>query len=114
MRGALHRRDRGRYAGALVGDEMSAIGGFATVKRNHLKDHARPAGHPEPATALGEGGADSSAATSNGAAPNRAGVVQFRAAGRRWSVRVHWGIVFAVVASVVLWLAIKTVVELAF
>jgi hypothetical protein len=28
-------------------------------------------------------------------------------------VRVHWGIVFAVVASVVLWLAIRAVVGLA-
>ena len=34
--------------------------------------------------------------------------------GRRWSVRVHLGIVFAVVASLVLWLAIKTLIGLVF
>jgi len=34
--------------------------------------------------------------------------------GRRWSVRVHWGIVIAVVASLILWFAIKTVLGLLF
>ncbi len=33
---------------------------------------------------------------------------------RRWRVRLHWGIVFAVVASLVLWFAIKTVIGFAF
>lgn len=40
-------------------------------------------------------------------------VVPTTKSGRRWSVRVHWGIVFAIVASVVLWLAIRAVVGLA-
>jgi len=29
-------------------------------------------------------------------------------------VRVHWGIVFAIVMSLILWFAIKTVIGLAF
>jgi len=31
-----------------------------------------------------------------------------------WKVRVHWGIIFAVVASLALWLLIRTLVGLAF
>ena len=32
----------------------------------------------------------------------------------KWNVRVHWGIIFAVVASLALWLLIRTLVGLAF
>jgi hypothetical protein len=32
----------------------------------------------------------------------------------KWKVRVHWGIIFAVVASLGLWLFIRTLVRLAF
>ena len=32
----------------------------------------------------------------------------------KWKVRVHWGIIFAVVASLALWLLIRTLVGLAF
>ena len=34
--------------------------------------------------------------------------------GRKWSIRVHWGIVFAVVASLILWFLIRTVAALVF
>jgi hypothetical protein len=40
-------------------------------------------------------------------------VVPIARHGRRWSLRIHWGIVFAVVASLALWLAIKTLIGLA-
>ena len=35
-------------------------------------------------------------------------------AGRGWTVRIHWGLVFAVAASLVLWFGIKTLIGLAF
>ena len=41
-------------------------------------------------------------------------VVPLAGANRRWRVRIHWGIAFAVAASLVLWLAIKSVIGLLF
>ena len=80
------------------------------MNTNRAEDQARLAGRlasarPQPAD--------------NGTTDDGAGVGQRPIApppriGRRWSVRVHWGIVFAIVASLVLWFAIKIVVGLVF
>jgi hypothetical protein len=52
----------------------------------------------------------------SGATATDASVVALHAEEVRttWKVRVHWGIIFAVVASLALWLLIRTLVGLAF
>jgi len=84
------------------------------MKITQAKDQARPAGRPRRAPALPEGQANESAATGNGASSGPTRVVPLARSRRRWSVRVHWGIVFAVAASLILWFAIKAVIDLAF
>ena len=84
------------------------------MKITQAKDQARPADRPRRASALKDGQADEPAATGSGASTGPADVIPLARSRRRWSVRVHWGIIFAVVASLILWFAIKTVVDLAF
>ena len=52
----------------------------------------------------------------SGATATDASVVELHAqkVQTTWKVRVHWGIIFAVVASLALWLLIRTLVRLAF
>jgi ABC-type uncharacterized transport system permease subunit len=52
----------------------------------------------------------------SGSAAMAGSVVELRAQEVRtkWKVRVHWGIIFAVVASLALWLLIRTLVGFAF
>jgi hypothetical protein len=82
------------------------------VTSNRAQDQARPIGRGGPA----------SAAQQHRAEPEPAGDTEPRAdssapaakLGRRWGVRIHWGIVFAVIASIILWLGIRTVAGLVF
>jgi hypothetical protein len=79
------------------------------VKINHAKDEARPDGRERGASALRE---DHAAAPET--APRIGDAVPLARSGRTWMVRVRWGIVFAIVMSLILWFAIKTVIGLAF
>jgi hypothetical protein len=83
---------------------MSALDGLAAVKSNRPEDQARLR-EPLPED-------DTLEASDGDALARSADVVRLPAPGRPLSVRVHWGIVFAAVASLVLWFAIKSVVEL--
>jgi hypothetical protein len=67
-------------------------------------------GAPDDRTAVTEQRARSAAAATGGS------VVELRGqeARRKWKVSVHWGIIFAVVASLALWLLISALVGLAF
>ena len=88
---------------------MGACGGrHGAVNTNRAEDQARPAGRPAPSRQGVQG-----APNGTGPEADHPGTPAPRP-GRRWSVRVHWGIVFAVVASLILWFAIKAVVELVF
>jgi hypothetical protein len=86
------------------------VSGVGAVNTNRAQD---PAGLARPTAALQkrstEPGETDSAAEVEGER-----VLPLAPHGRRWSVRIHWGIVFAVVASVVLWLAIKALIGLVF
>jgi len=85
------------------------MGGLVLVKTNRAADQARGAVGGGAASAVEERRNPAGAA-----AGGSESVVPLAGSGRRWSVRVHWGIVFAIAASVILWLAIKSVVGLAF
>jgi hypothetical protein len=78
--------------------------GIGAMNTNRAQDQARPA------TAL-QTRLEEVERTAAGGEQER--VVPLAQQGRRWSVRIHWGIVFAVVASLVLWLAIKALIGLA-
>jgi len=91
-----------------------AIGSLGAVKITQAKNRARPADGPETAPARKQEHAGESTAAGNGFAFPAEGVTPLETSRRRWTVRVHWGIVFAIVASLTLWFAIKTVVELVF
>lgn len=86
------------------------MGGTGAVNINRAEDRARLAGRSASARqqAAEDGATDHGvrAAQQASAAPARVG--------RQWGIRVHWGIVFALVASFVLWFAIKTVFGLVF
>ena len=84
------------------------------MKTSQAKDHARPAGRPQLSPDLQPEDVDELLTSGSRSASPDTGVVPIDRSGRRWTVRVHWGIVFAIVASLILWLAIKTVVDLAF
>ena len=79
---------------------------------NHAKD-PRPSGRSGLTSALQKAPEEQSAPAGNEAGSHPAGAIPLAASGRRWTVRVHWGIVFAIVASVIFWFVIKTVVQLA-
>ena len=79
---------------------------------NNAKD-PRLSGRSGSTSALQKAPADQSATADNEAGSHPAGAIPLATSGRRWTVRVHWGIVFAIVASVILWFVIKTVVQLA-
>ncbi len=84
------------------------MSGVRAVNTNRAQDPARPAGRP--VAALQKRSAElAGTEAGTGAEPPR--VIGH---GRRWSVRIHWGIVFAVIASLVLWLAIKALIGLVF
>lgn len=86
------------------------MGGTGAVNINRAEDRARLAGRS--ASARQQAAEDG--ATDHGAgAARRSSAARVRF-GRRWSVRVHWGIVFALVASLVLWFAIKSIFGLVF
>jgi hypothetical protein len=67
-------------------------------------------GAPDDRAAVTEQRARSAAAATGGS------VVELRGqeARTKWKIRVHWGIIFAVVASLALWLLIRALVSLAF
>ena len=79
------------------------MGRVGVVTNNRAQDQARTVGRAQPVPAAQEQRAE----------PRPQTVAPSASSTRRWSVRVHWGIVFAVVASLILWLAIKTIVGLA-
>ena len=95
--------------GALVGTRDRQAGQRA-VKISQAKDQARAAARPQPASDLQPEDADEPTP----AATRAAGAVPIDRSSRRWTMRVHWGIVFAIVASLILWFAIKSAVDLAF
>ena len=78
------------------------------MNTNRAEDQARPAGRPALARRQPAGGG----ATDRGASVGQQPISEPARIRRRWSVRVHWGIVFAIVASLILWLAIKTLIGL--
>jgi hypothetical protein len=82
------------------------------VKISQAKDQARS--RAQPASELQPEDADESAAAGDRSASRAAGVLPIDRPSRRWIVRVHWGVVFAIVASLILWFAVKTVVDLVF
>jgi hypothetical protein len=84
------------------------VGGIAAVNTHRAQDQARSAAQPAPASQKGP----SAGATGDGAETQQQRPIPFQRSGRRWGVRVHWGIVFAIVASLILWFAIKTVAGL--
>lgn len=98
-----------RPAGPVIecaGPWGHAVGSIGAVNTNRAQEQVRPAGRLGQATAL-----ESHRAAADQAEVQPQPVPQ---SGRQWSIRVHWGIVFAVVASLILWLLIKTVVALVF
>jgi ABC-type uncharacterized transport system permease subunit len=78
------------------------------VKINYAKNQTRPVGRERAASAPREDHADAPEVASR-----VEDAVPLAQQGGRWTVRVHWGIVLAIVASLILWLAIKTVIGLA-
>jgi hypothetical protein len=97
--------------GSLVGTWGSA-GGQRAVKISQAKDRARS--RPQPALDLQPEDADASMTAGGPSVSHAARVIPVERSRRRWTVRVHWGIVFAIVASLILWFAIKSVVDLVF
>jgi hypothetical protein len=99
------RRQCGRLD-VLAGARFFREVGFGAVKINHAKDPARPVGRERATSALRE---------DHGTVPESASRVEdtvpLARSGR--IVRVHWGIVLAIVSSLILWFAIKTVIGLA-
>ena len=83
-----------------------------TSQKSESPDAQSPsrAGAPNYGTAVTEQRARS------GAAATGESVVELHAqeVQAKWKVRVHWGIIFAVVASLALWLLMRTLVGLAF
>jgi hypothetical protein len=83
-----------------------------TSQKSELPDAQLPSrsGAPDYGTTVIDEQARSSAAATGGS------VVELHAQGvqTKWKVRVHWGIIFAVVASVALWFLIRALVGLAF
>ncbi|GEM_PF-2990904 len=75
------------------------------MKSNQVQDQGRPAGRSGSASVPIRAQADGSDTAES------APVARIRP---RWTVRIHWGIIFAVVASVLLWLGIKALFDLAF
>lgn len=86
------------------------MGGGRAVNTNRAQDEARAVDRPRAPQKQSQDSPDAGIAP----ATERERVVPLAQQGRRWTVRIHWGIVFAVVASLVLWLAIKIVIGLAF
>lgn len=80
------------------------------MNTNRAEDQARPAGRLAPARQQGA----EDGATDDGAGAGQQPITEPVRIRRRWSVRVHWGIVFAIAASLILWFAIKTMIELVF
>ena len=80
------------------------------MNTNRAEDQARPAGRL--ASARQQAAVES--ATHDGAGAGQQAITEPVRIRGRWSVRVHWGIVFAIVASLILWFAIKTLVGLVF
>lgn len=93
------------------GGREFAVGGVRAVTSNRAQDQARPIGRAGTVSGAQQPRAGAGATGSGGEQRSEA-PVPIAKSGRHWSVRVHWGIVFAVVASVVLWLAIKMVISL--
>ena len=93
------------------GDE-SSVGGLRAVKISQAKDQVRPVGGLRAASEVERARADDPVAPERAFASPAAGVIPLERSSRRWTVRVHWGIVFAIVASLVLWFAIKSIVAL--
>lgn len=92
--------------------EQGSAGGLRAVKINQAKDQARA--RPQSASDPQPEDADEPMAVGNPLASPAVAVTSIKTSGRRWTVRVHWGIIFAIVASLILWFAIKSFVELAF
>jgi len=88
------------------------MGGLVAVNTNRAEDRVRPADGRGSASVARERRTEGAAAGSG--AEFRSDSGPLAGSGRRWSVRVHWGIIFAIVASAILWLAIRSVVGLAF
>lgn len=84
------------------------------MKISQAKGQARPAGRSQLASDLQPEDADERTEAGNRLVSRAAGVIPIDRPSRRWTVRVHWGIVFAIVASLILWVGIKSVVDLAF
>jgi hypothetical protein len=99
--------------GALVGTRDRQAGQRA-VKISQAKDQARSAARPQPSSDLQPEDADEPTPAADRFASRAADAVPIDRSRRRWTVRVHWGIVFAIVASLILWFAIKSAVDLAF
>jgi len=89
------------------------MGGLVAVNTNRAEDQARPTDGGGPASA-GQGRGNQLGAATGDTDLRSEPVTPLAGSGHRWRVRVHWGIVFAVVASVILWLAIRSVVGLVF
>ena len=75
-----------------------------------------PDAHPASRSDTRHGGPVTEQRSRSGSAAIAGSVVELRAQEVRtkWKVRVHWGIIFAVVASLALWLLIRTLVSFAF
>ena len=84
------------------------------MKISQAKDQARPADRRQSASVPQPEDPDEPMAVGKPLVSPGEGVTSIKTSGRRWTVRVHWGIIFAIVASLILWFAIKSVVELAF
>ena len=82
------------------------------MKISQAKDQVRPVGGLRAASEAEPAQAGDPVAPDKGFASPAAGVIRLERSSRRWTARVHWGIVFAIVASLVLWFAIKSIVAL--
>jgi hypothetical protein len=84
------------------------------VKISQAKDQVRSASGLRAASKVERTRAGDPVAPDKGFASPAAGVIPLERSSRRWTVRVHWGIIFAIVASLVLWFAIKSIVARVF
>ena len=86
------------------------MNGVSAVITNRAQDQARSAA--QSMSALQKPPAASGAANDDAIQGQQ--VTPLAPSSRRWSVRVHWGIIFAIAASFVLWFVIATVARLVF
>ena len=84
--------------------------GVVAVISNRAQNQGRSAGQSMTAAQ----NSPVAGAVANGDAMQGEQVIPLARSSRRWSVRVHWGIIFAVAASLSLWFIIATVARLAF